>query len=69
MKKFLKKVVIDGGLQEQIAVQDATLGKAIKVFISLGPNGGLESFRQGFLIFNQMKWIVDLAIEANIPKS
>ena len=48
MKKFLKKVVIDGGLQEQIAVQDATLGKAIKVFISLGPNGGLESFRQGF---------------------
>jgi hypothetical protein len=31
LKKFLKKVVIDGGLQEQIAVQDATLGKAIKV--------------------------------------
>ena len=31
LKKFLKKVVIDAGLQEQIAVQDATLGKAIKV--------------------------------------
>lgn len=35
LKKFLKKVVIDGGLQEQIAVQDATLGKAIKDSLDL----------------------------------
>ena len=35
LKKFLKKVVIDGGLQDQIAVADAALGKAIKVRIVL----------------------------------
>jgi len=35
LKKFLKKVVVDGGIQEQIAVQDAALGKAIKDSLDL----------------------------------
>lgn len=35
LKKFLKKVVVEGGLQEQIAVQDAALGKAIKDSLDL----------------------------------
>lgn len=35
LKKFLKKVVIDAGLQEEIAVADAALGKAIKDSLDL----------------------------------
>jgi len=35
LKKFLKKVVVDAGIQDQIAVADAALGKAIKDSLDL----------------------------------